>query len=199
MCIAAQSGHKECVEVLAGLGGDVNRADTVSVEGAAQFVVGVHGSVQHVELDDMVFGVDANHVAVGGRGCVKNGATPMLIAAVNGHKECIEVLAALGGDVNKAETVSVEGVAQSAVVAWWWRVPQQFELGAMVLDIDVCDVTVGVCGCVQNGATPIYAAAVNGNKECIEVLAGLGGDVNQAYSVSVERAAQSFVGAHDGA
>jgi len=47
--------------------------------------------------------------------CVQDGVTPMLIAAYNGHKECIEVLAGLGGDVNKATTVSVEGAAQSVV------------------------------------------------------------------------------------
>jgi len=46
---------------------------------------------------------------------VQDGATPMFFAAQEGHKECIEVLAGLGGDVNKATTVSVEGAAQSVV------------------------------------------------------------------------------------
>jgi len=45
-------------------------------------------------------------------GFVQDGATPIYIAALGGHKECIEVLAGLGGDVNKAKTVSVEGAAQ---------------------------------------------------------------------------------------
>jgi len=36
---------------------------------------------------------------------VQDGTTPMFAAALNGHKECIEVLAGLGGDVNKADTV----------------------------------------------------------------------------------------------
>jgi len=35
-------------------------------------------------------------------GGIQDGATPVFIAAQNGHKECIEVLARLGGDVNKA-------------------------------------------------------------------------------------------------
>jgi len=42
---------------------------------------------------------------------VQDGATPIHIAAQKGHKECIEVLAHSGGDVNKAMTVSVEGAA----------------------------------------------------------------------------------------
>mgnify|MGYP006902751884 CR=1 FL=1 len=33
----------------------------------------------------------------------------MFIAAYKGHKECIEVLARLGGNVNATETVSVCG------------------------------------------------------------------------------------------
>jgi len=55
---------------------------------------------------------------------------------------------------------------------------------------------VGVRGCMQDGASPIYVAAENGHQECIEVLAGLGGDVNKAETVSVELAAQLVVGAH---
>jgi len=56
-------------------------------------------------------------VTVGVRGCVQDGATPIHIAAFQGHKECVEVLARSGADVNKATTVSVEGAAQSVVVA----------------------------------------------------------------------------------
>ena len=40
------------------------------------------------------------------------GATPMMVAAQIGHKGCIEVLARLGGDVNKAMAVSVDGMVQ---------------------------------------------------------------------------------------
>jgi len=42
---------------------------------------------------------------------VQDGATPMFIAAATGHWECVEVLAGLGGDMNKADNVSVGGVA----------------------------------------------------------------------------------------
>jgi len=66
---------------------------------------------------------------------------------------------------------------------------QHVELGVMVLGVDVYDLTVDVLGFVQDGATPIHAAAQNGRKECIEVLAGLGGDVNKAMIVSLEGAA----------
>lgn len=40
-----------------------------------------------------------------GHGCVQNGRTPISIAAQNGYTECIEALAGLGADVNKADTV----------------------------------------------------------------------------------------------
>jgi len=59
--IAAQNGHKECIEVLAGLGGDVNKAETVSVKSTAQLA---HGGVQHVQLDVRVFRVDVFPVPV---------------------------------------------------------------------------------------------------------------------------------------
>jgi len=52
---------------------------------------------------------------VGMHGRVQNGGTLVCIAALGGHKECIEVLAGLGGDVNEPVTVSVEGEPQSAV------------------------------------------------------------------------------------
>jgi len=45
MCIAAQTDHKECIEVLARSGGDVNKAMTVSVESSAQSVVGACAGV----------------------------------------------------------------------------------------------------------------------------------------------------------
>jgi len=61
----------------------------------------------------MMLGVDT----VGVRGCVQDGATPIHVAAQEDHKECIEVLARSGADVSKATTVSVEGAAQSVVVA----------------------------------------------------------------------------------
>jgi len=54
---------------------------------------------------------------VGMHGRAQNGSTLMCIAALGGHKECIEALAGLGGDVNKAMIVSVEGAAQSVVIA----------------------------------------------------------------------------------
>ena len=52
--------------------------------------------------------------------------------------------------------------------------------------VSCCDVTVDTRGCVQDGATPIYVAAYAGHEECIEVLARLGGDVNEAKTVSME-------------
>ena len=47
---------------------------------------------------------------------MQSGTTPIFSAALGGHKECIEVLARLGGDVNKADAVSVEGAAHVIVV-----------------------------------------------------------------------------------
>jgi len=63
----------------------------------------------------------------------------------------------------------------------------------MVLGVDVYVVTVGVRGCVQHGATPILSAALQGRKECIEMLAGLGGDVNKARTVRVDSSALPVV------
>jgi len=122
----------------------------------------------------MMLGADVNDVTAG-HVTVQDGATPMFVAAQNGHKDCIEVLARLGGDVNKAKTVSVEGAAQlvagtlggvrsmSNWVSWCWVL-----LGCNRERAYLC----------QNGSTPICIAALGGHKECIEVLAGLGGDIH---------------------
>jgi len=79
-------------------------------------------------------------MAVGVRGCMQDGASPIYVAAYNGHKECIEVLAGLGGDVNKAETVSVKGTAQLAHGG-----VQHVQLDVRVLRVDVFPVPVAVC------------------------------------------------------
>ena len=101
---------------------------------------------------------------------VQDGATPIIIAALQGHKACIETLASLGGDVNQANEVSI--------FMWWWS------MGSAVVQYTV----VHACLCVvyvQHEKTPMYAAAEMGHKECIETLASLGGDVNQANVVSI--------------
>jgi len=111
--------------------------------------------------------------------CVQNGETPIFAAAASDHKKCIETLAGLGGDVNKANTVSVCvrlcGAAQAFVEAHG----------------DVCNMlgwpalgtAVGMGGPWQKGESPTYFAAYAGNKECIETLASLGGDMNAAANV----------------
>jgi len=53
-------------------------------------------------------------------------------------------------------------------------------------------------GGIQDGGTPVFIAAQNGYKECIEVLARLGGDVNKAMAVSVHGVVWVVVGAHRG-
>jgi len=63
-----------------------------------------------------MLGVDVDNETVDLRGCVQIGFTPLFIAAQQARTECIEVLASLGGDVNKANTVSVDGSAQVALV-----------------------------------------------------------------------------------
>jgi len=95
------------------------------------------------------------------------------------------VLAGLGGDVNKAIAVSVEGVASAVVV-----VSVACRDGCHYVG---CDVSVAVHDCVQGGTTPIYAAAATGHKDCIEMLAGLGGDVNKARTVRVEALSAMFM------
>ena len=128
---------------------------------------------------------------------LQDGATPIFVAAQNGHKGCIELLASLGGDVSTARPVSSDGIVLAVSIWWCGKVAcAPCWLGRMVW----CShrVAVRMCDCVQSGATPIYVAAENGHKECAEVLAALGSDVNAAMSVSVDAVAQAGGGTHDG-
>ena len=109
-------------------------------------------------------------------GCVQNGGTPMFSAAGEGHSECIKVLAHLGGDVNKVALVRRK--AHCCGCTWWHS-----QLDERCI----------VCCCVQGGVTPMFFAAYQGHKECIEVLAGLGADVHKAQAVSVDALRQLWL------
>ena len=84
------------------------------------------------------------------------------------------MLAGLGGDVNKAKTVSVEGAAQSVVVAWWWRV-QRVELGAMVLMCMMCECgrTYAVCRMGPHRSSLQLRRATRSALRCWQVWAAM--------------------------
>ena len=81
--VAARGGHEECIETLARHGADVNAAGRVRA-----------------------LSVHVCWMAVSCALCERqDGATPMCVAAQEGHMECIEALARHGADVNKAMLV----------------------------------------------------------------------------------------------
>ena len=49
---------------------------------------------------------------------LQDGATPVFIAAQNGHIEALDVLIRAGGDVKAARTVSREGRGRGRVEGW---------------------------------------------------------------------------------
>jgi ankyrin repeat protein len=95
-----------------------------------------------------------------------DGATPVFIAAQEGHLEVVKALASLGANVNAARQSGATPVFVAAaqghveivrILAW---------LGA------------NLNTAMNNGATPVFIAARNGHTEVVKALGSLGVDVN---------------------
>jgi len=114
-------------------------------------------------------------------GCAQGGHTPIFIAAQNGHKECVEALANLGGDVN-----------QAAGVRDW--MPQHSVVGAHDNGMrSVLSTMWPRVDCVQDGFTPIHIAAQKRRTGCVLALLEAGADPNKAMAHARLRAAVATV------
>ena len=93
--LVAFEGHKEIIELLIAEGADVN---AIIVSGPLQFNVG--DIALNFTTDGEIAALLRKHGGMTSEE-LRSGMTPLHLAAVNGHKEIVELLIAKGADVNE--------------------------------------------------------------------------------------------------
>ena len=93
--LVAFEGHKEIIELLIAEGADVN---AIIVSGPLQFNVG--DIAINFTTDGEIAALLRKHGGMTSEE-LRSGMTPLHLAAVNGHKEIVELLIAKGADVNE--------------------------------------------------------------------------------------------------
>ena len=93
--LVAFEGHKEIIELLIAEGADVN---AIIVSGPLQFNVG--DIALNFTTDSEIAALLRKHGGMTSEE-LRSGMTPLHLAAVNGHKEIVELLIAKGADVNE--------------------------------------------------------------------------------------------------
>ncbi|XP_048245222.1 ankyrin repeat domain-containing protein 50-like [Haliotis rufescens] len=155
---AALRGHKEVVELLVGEGADVS---LVSERGANILHLACRGG--NVEVVKYILSQDM--VGINSRGWKKR--TPVMAAALHGHKEMVELLVGEGADVSlvsKAGNNILHTACRGGDV----------EVVKYVLSQDM--VRINSRGWQKR--TPVMVAALRGHKEVVELLVGEGADVS---------------------
>ena len=98
LMIVAQKGRHECLSVLLAHGADVNMAGEVSTVG--------------IRVEKLSPAVRCTHCFF----VDKDGFTALMIAAQEGHQECISILLAHGADVKMADRVSAVGIITASPI-----------------------------------------------------------------------------------
>ena len=91
---------------------------------------------------------------------------PMLLAAQNGHQQCISALLEEGADVDAANEQGETALIRAAKQGHEVCVVELISAGA---DVDSAD---------EDGWTPLMRAAQHGHEKCVAVLIGAGSDVD---------------------
>ena len=106
-------------------------------------------------------GVDANLSA-------KDGATPILIAAQNGHQEAVRFLLKKKVDVTKAMKSGATALFVAAQNGYLQVVQDLVAANKSLVNM-----------CLQNGTSPLYVAAQNGHLDVVKYLQQEGADTRK--------------------
>ncbi|XP_067654042.1 putative ankyrin repeat protein RF_0381 isoform X2 [Haliotis asinina] len=155
---AAVNGHVDVVELLVGRGADVSLV-TNSGNNA------LHLACRNGNLETVKLILSLNVVDINSRG--QHSRTPVMEAAVNGHRDVMEVLVGRGADVSLV-TNSGNNVLHLACRNG------DLETVKLILSLDVVDIN----SRGQYSRTPVMEAAANGHRDVVELLAGRGADVS---------------------
>ncbi len=126
--------------------------------------ISIHDAVEKGNIEavkqHIAAGTDVN--AMGGM----SGGTPLTFAAIEGHKEIVELLIAKGADVEVADLLSATPLHRAA--SWGHK-----EIAELLI-------TKGANVNAEDkwGNTPLHLAAYKGHKENVKLLIAKGADVN---------------------
>ena len=143
--IAANWGHKECVEALLQLD-----APTILWNSAGKTALHVACEKRHMQIAKMI-GKDTLLATD------KDGNTPLHIAAARGHKECVEALLQLDASTS-LKNAAGKTELHIACVRGHVRIVKIVGKNASLL------------ATTKDSDSPLHIAAARGHKECVEAL-----------------------------
>ena len=104
--------------------------------------------------------------------------TPLIIAAMKGNEEVVDVLLQFGAEIDKKGTVSVRGDSRSGATALWCA-SRWGHYNIVKLLVDNC---ANINLPADSGSTPLRPACNNGKFDIVRYLVEHGADVNAADS-----------------
>jgi len=158
--LAAEFGHKDVVELLLAKGAKINAKANYTYEKLQPMESYVPGTVVVPNLQQKV---DENNYGV-----VHDGATPLYLAAINGHEDVVELLYANGADIN-AKNNSGYSPLQLAL-------ENNYEDVAEFLIVKGADVN------TNNGYSPLHYAVSHGRLDLVKLLLAKGANDGTALN-----------------
>ena len=111
-------------------------------------------------------------------GTDRDGLTPLILALIRGHEECVQILLREGASVNEFADDGATALFYSANTGNFRCLKILLEAGA---DVNMSD---------SSNRTPLWAAGKTGRSECLDTLISAGADVNisckDGFSVLME-------------
>ncbi|XP_071098364.1 putative ankyrin repeat protein RF_0381 [Haliotis cracherodii] len=156
--VAAYSGHRDVVELLVSQGADVSLVDEVDNDILHLACVG--GDLETVE-----FVLSLNLVDINSRG--ERSRTPVMRAALGGHRDVVELLVSEGANVSLVDEDG-DNIVHLACVGG------DLETVKFVLVLNVVDINRRGLG----SRTPVMWAAVWGHRDVVELLVSEGANVS---------------------
>ena len=104
-------------------------------------------------------------------------ATPLIIAARNGHLNCVKILLGYEADIEARGTLKIDNsVAEGCTPLWGAAVTGHLDVLKLLIERNA-----DVDGRTSTGSTPLRAAAVNGHLDVVRCLVESGADVNARH------------------
>ncbi|XP_067667459.1 serine/threonine-protein phosphatase 6 regulatory ankyrin repeat subunit A-like [Haliotis asinina] len=157
--VAAIMGHKQVFDLVMSKGGGASRVDT---KGDNILHWACRGG--HAEMVKYI--ISQNFTDINSRG--HYGRTPIMVAAVKGHRGVFDLVMSKGGDPS--------GVDRNGDnILHWVCTGGHVEMVKYVLSLNFTDIN----SKGKNGKTPIMVAAIMGHKQVFDLVMSKGGDASR--------------------